>query len=411
MSLSYQDKQSIDVLMKKPITLAEAKAALFANAQVITETENLPLQKALGRTAGQNLISQIDLPPFTNSAMDGYALVASKKNTYTCIGSSSAGHPFQGRLEQGECIRISTGAMLPEDADAVVAQEDVHAEGNQVVLNIHIQAGQHIRALGMDKKAGQLLLKQGQHLTAACIGLLASAGVEQVCTIRAIRVALLTTGDELTASGKPLAKGCIYESNLPMLVAMLDPAPCQIMTINCLPDDKKRIKDHLMQLVDSVDVIIASGGMSVGDADFIASIVREQGQLHFWRIALKPGMPFAYGSLGSAVFFGLPGNPVSTVITLTELVTPYLMQMSGRTPEPCIRFQAKLQKDLYKSTSRTEFCRGYLTSSAEGHNEVMPIAHQQSNRISSLVEANCYIILSAGETAKSKGDLVVVQPI
>lgn len=397
--------------MKKPVSLTEAKAILFVDVLPLTETEVLPLQKTLGRTSGQDVISQINLPPFTNSAMDGYALRASGREAYTCIGESLAGHPFQGELKAHECIRIFTGAVLPQGADAVIAQEDVRVVDDQIIPNVRIQGGQHVRIAGMDKQSGQLLLRQGQPLTSAHLGLLASAGVEQISVVRKIRVALLTTGDELVEAGEPLAEGQIYESNLLMLATKLDPALCQTVAGIRLPDNKTQIESQLAKLADTADVVIASGGMSVGDTDFMVSVLQEQGQLHFWRIALKPGMPFVYGKLGKAVFFGLPGNPVSTIVTLTELVTPYLVQMSGRPPKHPLRLQATLRENLQKTSDRTEFFRGYLVSDAKGYNEVTPIADQRSNRISSLTEANCYIILSAKEPSKNAGDLVVVQPI
>lgn len=395
--------------MSSLISLAAAQQQALAAICPITDSQNLALSEALGRTLSQDIACPMDLPPFRSSAMDGYACCSSAKR-YKKVGTSFAGRPFAGVLAADECIRIFTGALLPATADRVIPQEDVDTESDMVILHETSVAGANVRPAGLDRTAGTLLLAGGTPLTPARIGLLASAGINRVACTRPIKIALLATGDEFAEKNTPLAAGCIYESNLDMLTALIDPALCCIVQRRQVPDDRAQIVRLLHDMSQAADVIISSGGISVGDTDHVLSVFTEHGATSFWRIALKPGMPMAFGSFKQAVFFGLPGNPVSTAVTFTELVAPCLVRMSGANPVPAVRLRARLQGSISKDTERIEFQRGHLTCDAEGNARVRSSGDQRSNRISSLAEANCYIILGTEDAGKRDGDLVLVQP-
>ena len=393
------------------LTLDAAKLKLAALAKPITLSGDVPLSESLGRRLSETLVAPMDLPPFASSAMDGYAcrLVVGQK-TYLQVGESLAGHPYQGRLNVGECIRILTGAVVPPAADSIIAQEDVQQQGMQIHCNEALSLGRHIRPAGLDVGKGQVLVQSGQRLGATQIALLASAGIASVPCRARIRIALITTGDELMTPPQTLAAGCIYESNLPMLQALLDP---DITTLNMalqLKDDRLEIEGALQKIAPKCDVIITNGGISVGETDYVAEIMRTQGELDFWRIALKPGMPMAFGRFAGTLFFGLPGNPVSAYVTFTQLVHPFLVRMAGGETEPDHRFQARLESAIEKNTNRTEFQRGLFSCSPEGDVTVVTVGDQTSNRISSLTQANCFIILKEDEGNKTIGEHVLIQP-
>ena len=396
--------------MQSLITLAEAQQKILNTVQTIAATETIPLTNARGRTLGETINCPIDLPPFRSSTMDGYALQKTGL-TYQKIGSSFAGRPFQGGLRVGECVRIFTGAVVPENADTVVPQESVHTIGNQIHLQGDLSIGANVCPQGLNHQAGEILLSSGRRLTPACIALLASAGIQMVACTPLVRVALITAGDELICDNSPLLPGYIYESSLPMLAALLEPMPCRIIAQIHLKDQEKKVAAALKNLASAAEIVIAIGGMSVGDSDFVRSALVKQGNLEFWRIALRPGMPMAFSHIQQAAFFGLPGNPVSTFVTFTELVAPALMKISGARVEKPIRFHARLQVDINRESDRAEFQRGLLVYDTEGQATVSPCGNQRSNRIGSLTEANCYIILEQHSGDKISGEQVLVQPL
>lgn len=396
--------------MQPLTTLAEAQQKILNAVQPITATETIPLANARGRTLGETIHCPIDLPPFRSSAMDGYAFQKTGL-TYQQAGSSFAGHPFQSSLHDGECVRIFTGAMIPENADTVAPQESVRIIGDQIYLQDDLSIGSNVRPQGLDRQAGEILLPSGIRLTPACIGLLASAGVQTMACISLVKVALMTTGDELISNNDPSSAGCIYESSLPMLAALLEPMPCRIVAQIHLKDQKEEILTELKNLANKAEVVIVTGGMSVGDSDFVRPALAAHGNLEFWRIALKPGMPMAFSHIQQAAIFGLPGNPVSTFVTFTELVAPALAKISGARVEKPIRFQARLNVDINRDSDRTELQRGLLEYDAEGQAIVSPCGNQRSNRIGSLAEANCYIILEQCSGDKKSGEQVLVQPL
>lgn len=396
--------------MDKPIPLELARQKMLEAVLPTARTEALPLMQALGRTLKDDLLTPIDLPPFRSSAMDGYAFAKSGRH-YRCVGASFAGKPFAGTLKPHECVRVFTGAVLPEGTDTVAAQEITQAAGEKVYLKEDLAVGTYVRPAGRDYQTGALLLAGGSRINPANIALLASVGVTEVLCAAPVKVALVATGDELIQGNQPLREGCIYESSLPMLKSLLATPVYQIVRSVCLPDQPQQIKSTLRQFSEEVEAIISIGGASVGESDFIRAILEQEGRVDFWRIALKPGMPMLFGQIGQSVFFGLPGNPVSTFVTFTELVAPCLAKMSGtESPKPH-RFYATLSTGLSKDTQRVEFQRGWLDSDEEGNWVVHPVANQSSNSIKSLATANCYIILDSKQGDMEAEERVLVQPL
>lgn len=393
------------------LELDEAKAKLTSVVRVVSGSECSPLSESLGRRLSKTVTAPMNLPPFASSAMDGYAFKAlDGMQNYRQVGEALAGHPYCGSLNTGECVRIFTGAMMPEAADTVIPQENVEVSGADVRCLELVKSGQYVRPAGLDVGSGEILAHQGSLITPSLIGLLSSAGFTYAPCRPRIRITLLTTGDELITPPNALPLGCIYESNLPMLQALLDPGIVTVGEVIKLKDNQAEIEQSLKRVALLCDVIISTGGISVGATDYVAKIMQTQGQLNFWRIALKPGMPMAFGRFGSAWFFGLPGNPVSTVVTLNELVNPFLIRMAGGNPTSTLRIQAKLEAALVKSTKRTEFQRGRFICSSEGAVRVTSIGDQASNRISSLTQANCFIVLDGAERTLDTGESVLIQP-
>jgi len=396
--------------MARPIALEDAHQMILGKVQRIDRTDEVPLDSALDRVLREDVFAPLDLPPFRSSAMDGYAL-RKLGQSYRVAGVSLAGQPFSGKLKDGECVRIFTGAMLPEDADTVVAQEVVMLEGERIHLDKDVEIGAHVRPSGLDCQKGQLLLPAGTRLTPPAIGLLASTGINKLkCTAR-VKVALAANGDELVKPALPLPAGCIYESSLPMVQSLLARLACEVTGAECMPDDPVRISFGLQALADKSEVVISIGGASVGDTDFIKPVLAESGSIHFWRIALKPGMPMIFGQLKGAVFFGLPGNPASTFVTFTELVAPCLAKMGGAEVSKPLEFEATLGSALYKDTDRAEFQRASMRMDETGGWRVYPAQNQSSNSLRSLAFANCYIVLKPSQGSLEAGEKVRVRTL
>ncbi len=393
------------------IALQEARERMLQAVSPITATENLAPRTAFGRVLSATVRSPIDIPPFPNSSMDGYAFAHPASETMQVVGVSAAGRPYRGSVQADEAIRIFTGAMIPEGADTVAPQEIVKVvDQHRIQLPQPPSRGANFRQAGMDLHRGDVLAQAGDRLNAGLVGLLAGAGLTEVSCLRKLRLALFATGDELRLAGQRLDPGAIYESNLAMLSVLTD-SPCMHkFHTEILPDSPDRIGAALADAAQNTDAIIVSGGMSVGDADFAIKILLEKGQLDFWKIALKPGKPFAFGTLGGSRFFGLPGNPVSTVVGFTELVAPCLDKMSGARPRKPVRVPARLTGNIEKEPGRMEFQRGRLHADASKQLTVEVTGDQSSNRLGSLAHANCYIVLDKEQGDLKHGADVLVQP-
>jgi len=399
------------------LPIETAIAHMQAAIQPVNSTEVVELQAALDRVLAEAIHSAVNIPSHDNSAMDGYALCTKdleQSRSLRVLGSALAGHPFVGDIGNGECIRIMTGAIVPAQTDAVIMQEQVSAEGENIVLDRIPTAGENIRLAGEDISQGDLVLAQGKRITPVDIGLLASLGVTHLRVFQRLRVGVFSTGDELKALGQPLEAGELYDSNRQTLIALLTRLNVDIIDLGLIADDPQGISAAFQSAAAQTDAVISSGGVSVGAADYTRDVLQKIGSIDFWKIAIKPGKPFAFGSLtnnsdGSCWFFGLPGNPVSTLVTYHQLVLPALRYLAGERPEPPLLLTADLQSALKKQPGRADFQRGLLHSQ-EGRNLVCSTGRQGSGILSSMAKANCYIALEQERNSANTGESVRVIP-
>ncbi|NOU43596.1 MAG: molybdopterin molybdotransferase MoeA [Methyloglobulus sp.] len=403
-------------LEAKPLlSLDDALTGIRTAIKAVAGEERVALKKALGRVLSEAVYSPINLPTSRNSAMDGYALSSIDINpkqpfVLRASGISWAGKPFQGELQAGQCIRIFTGALLSAPTDTVVIQEQVKVDGDHIVFPATVVAGENVREAGEDIAKCGLLIKQHKKLTAADLGLLASAGIVDVLVKPKINIAFFSTGDELIGGGQPLEPGKIYDSNRYMLAGLLADPCYNAVDMGVIADDRQLLEDTIKQAAKHNDVIITTGGASVGDADYIKDILAQCGEVKFWKIAIKPGKPLAFGNIGPCYFFGLPGNPVSAMVTFQQIVAPALIQLSGAAANKPLRLMATCTTALKKSRGRQDFQRGILTQDTDGNFFVESTGHQGSHILSSMSRSNCYIILPAEANGVSAGDKVWVEP-
>ena len=397
------------------LSVKDALHAIYISVTPLTGTESVPIKYALGRILAGPVISPNNIPGFRNSSMDGFAFSSSdiaegQPFSLRLAGTSWAGKPFFEKVTAGNCVKIFTGAVLPEGTDSVVMQEEVSNQGEIIQFPVDTRPFQNIRYPGEDIKKGQQLLRPNKTLTAIDLGLLASAGIYDVPVKRKIKIAFLSTGDELIAIGNKLRPGQIYDSNRYTLTGMLDNHTWDAADLGVISDDQNLLKNCLLQAAQDYDVIISTGGASVGEADFIKQILDEIGKVNFWKIAMKPGKPLAYGKIGSCYYFGLPGNPVSVIATFQKIVVPSLQRLSGAEQVKPLRIQAKCSCPLKKTPGRQEFQRGILSQLDNGEFSVSSAGQQGSHILSSISRANCYIVLPANCTDVTEGESVVVEP-
>lgn len=398
------------------LSVAEAQARILDGVTAVTETETLPVRAALGRVLAEDVSSPIDVPSHTNSAMDGYAvraadLPADGVAEFPVPGTSWAGRPWLTPIEPGQAVQIMTGGMMPEGADTVIMQEQVEREGDTVRIGTGHKPGQNVRAAGEDITTGATVFTAGKRLTSADIGVLASLGFAEVSVYRRPRVAFFSTGDELRGVGEPLGPGEIYDSNRYTLFAMLKRLDVEINDLGVVRDQRELIEQAFREAAASADAIITSGGVSVGEADFVKETLEALGSMSFWKIAMKPGRPVTYGHIDNAVFFGLPGNPVSVMVTFFQFVRAALLRMSGEVnPQPVYTVFARTTTALRKRPGRYEFQRGVLQQSAPGEFTVRSAGAQGSGILRSMSEANCFIMLEPDQAGIEAGQPVLVQP-
>jgi len=397
------------------LSIKDALNRIHSSLSIVSGDESVNLHNALDRVLAENCTATFNLPAFTNSSMDGYAFnsadITAAPFSLQQTGSSWAGHPFTGKLlAAGQCVRIFTGAVVPAGADSVIMQEQVKAENNSIQFPENTLAQQNIRYVGEDVKQGDCLLPASKRLTAIDLGLLAAAGIYEVQVIRKIRIAFLSTGDELQAIGGPLLEGQIYDSNRYLLAALLKDPCYEVTDLGVLPDNKADIHQCLLSNAQNQDVIISTGGASVGDADYIKEILDEIGQVNFWKLAIKPGKPLAYGRIDQCYFFGLPGNPISVLATFEQIVTPALHHLCNIGHSTRIRITAICKSQLFKTPGRQEFQRGILTQIDTGEFEVSSSGMQGSNILSASSRANCYIVLARKQASVDIGEQVTVEP-
>lgn len=400
----------------KSISLDAALARICGSLAPLAEIEHVPLEAALSRILAEDVLAPFDLPPFPSSAMDGYALrredlLYEGETKLDVIGTSFAGRPFFGRLAPGQCVRIFTGAAIPEGADAVAIQEDAIRERDTVRLHRTLSPQANIRPAGDEIRGGELMLRRGQRLGPAELGLLASAGFPTVPASRLLRVAFFSTGDELRGIGERLEYGQIHDSNRYMLRGLLSDPAIDILDLGVAPDDPVAIRAFLLDASQRADVILTSGGVSVGEADFVTGCLAKVGKVDFWKVAIKPGKPFAFGRVGPAWFFGLPGNPVAVMVTFRQLVRPALSLLIGTEPKPPLRLKATCLTLLRKAPGRMEFQRGIYAPDGAGGLSVSGFQGQGSHQLLGVSRANCFIVLPESNAGVKPGDAVEIEPI
>ena len=398
------------------LKLEEALTRILAEVTPVGGVETVPVREALGRVLAVDVVSQIDVPSHTNSAMDGYALrgaelQANAETRLDVIGVAAAGRPFSGVVGVGQCVRILTGAPLPEGADSVVMQERVTLEEEAAVISAGQQPGQHVRRAGEDIACGAVALAAGVLLMPAEMGMLASVGARDVSVRRRPRVAFFSTGDELRSVGEPLDTGQIYDSNRYTIYGMLTRLGVELIDMGVVRDDPAEIESAFARAAAQADAVVTTGGVSVGDADYVKEILEKLGSVGFWKVAMKPGRPLAFGRVDDALFFGLPGNPVSAMVTYYQLVQPALRALAGMPDAgPPLTMTAVSRERLRKKVGRREFQRGVLTREADGRLFVRRAGHQGSGILSSMNAANCFIVLPEEAGPAEEGDEVTVQP-
>ncbi|WP_126444571.1 molybdopterin molybdotransferase MoeA [Sulfuricystis multivorans] len=401
------------------LSVWRARQFLLETVQPIVGHERLFVREALDRVLAEDVISPVDVPAHDNSAMDGWAvrhadLSPDRETRLTIVGTAFAGRPCDAKLGACETARIMTGAMIPEGADCVVIQEVVRVEGETIVVPPGQKPAQNIRRAGEDLQAGKPALSAGKRLRPAELGVIASLGIAEVTVRRRVRVALFSTGDELMSIGTPLAPGAVYDSNRYTLWGMLTRLGCEVIDMGVVKDDPVTLEAAFRAAAACSDAIVTSGGVSVGEADFVKQLMARLGEVAFWKIAMKPGKPMAFGRIGagkeSAWLFGLPGNPVAVMVTFYQFVQPALMKLMGIDPVPEVAtFPARCVVPIKKGKGRTEFQRGILFQE-NGAWCVRPTGHQGSGMLSSMTQADCFIVLEAERGFIEAGEMVQVQP-
>lgn len=399
--------------IKEPLMpLAQALTQMLESITPITNVDCLRLEDSLGRILACDIASPIAIPPFDNSAMDGYALNAADlalSDTLTMVGKSFAGAPYEGTARAGQCIRIMTGAQVPHFFDTVIMQEQTCPDGDKIRFTASANKGSNIRRHGEEIAIEQIVLTKGTLITARHISLLATLGLARLKVIRKVKVAIFSTGDELKSLGQPLQAGEIYDSNRFGLIAQLQRLGVDILDLGVIADDPDSIRDAFVKADKAADVVITSGGVSVGEADFTREIMEQFGQINFWKLAIKPGKPVAYGKFPNSTFFGLPGNPVSALVTFYQLAKPALQKLSGGEVIAPLRLAATITHDIKKSPGRLDFQRGIATTNEQGLLEVSSTGHQGSGMMSSLCQANCFIVLEQERGRVAANETVTIE--
>lgn len=402
------------------LTVAQARAAIAGLLRPVTDTQQLPLREALGRVLAEDLISPIDVPAHDNSAMDGYAfsgdgLDGAGITRLRVVGTLYAGAPHTGDVGRGECLRIMTGAVMPSSLDTVVPLELCRSEADQVLIEPGvIRVGENRRRCGEDLQAGLPALRRGRRLRPADLGLIASLGVATVTVLRPLRVALFSTGDELRTLGQTLDPGCVYDSNRTSLFGALQRLGMEVIDLGVVADDRTALHAALQAAVAQADVVLTSGGVSMGDADCTRQVLADMGEVSFWKVAMRPGRPFAFGTLRRpgglppSWLFALPGNPVAALVTYYVLARDALLQLAGADPQPLPTLQARCSTAIRKRPGRTEFQRAVVEPTVQGQWQVRLTGPQGAGVLRSMSEANALLVLGHDQGSVAAGDMVEV---
>ena len=402
------------------LDVAAARAAIAAAIRPIDGRETLPLRQALGRVLAEDVISPIDVPAHDNSAMDGYtfagsALADGAETVLRVAATVHAGDVPTMTTAPGDCVRIMTGAVMPPGLDTVVPQELCRLEGGRIhIAPGTLRAGDNRRLRGEDLSRGRPAVAAGRRLRPADLGLIASLGIAEVAVVRRLRVALFSTGNELRTLGQPLDAGCIYDSNRYSLMGALERLDVEVIDLGLVRDDPEALAATLDEAIARADVVLTSGGVSVGDADFTKDLLARRGEIAFWKVAMRPGRPFAFGPLrraeqaDAAWLFALPGNPVAALVTFYAFVRDALLTLGGATPQPLPVLRARCTTPVRKRPGRTEFQRGIVSPGADGRWEVRLTGTQGAGVLRSMSEANALVVLGHAQGSVAAGDEVEV---
>jgi molybdopterin molybdotransferase len=378
------------------MSVQEALNTMLAQITPVSECVTVSLTNSQGHILAEDVLSPLNMPPFDNSAMDGYAFRFAEwvdGQTLTIAGTALAGQPFTADIPAGACLRIMTGAQVPAGLDTVIMQEHTAQTPEGVLFTQPPKVKANIRYLGEEIRTGDVVLKAGSRLHARALPLLATLGLPEVKVRRRLKVAIFSTGDELKLPGTPLQAGEIYDSNRYGIEAMLNRMGIECLNLGIIPDDPAQLRDTFMQAAQSADAIITSGGVSVGEADYTKDLLLELGEVGFWSVAMKPGKPFAYGKIREKYFFGLPGNPVSAFVTFYQLVQPALRKLAGEISVAPLRIPAIAEHNFRSAKNRVDFQRGLISVSADGLITVRSTGAQGSGMFTSLCAANCFVIV------------------
>lgn len=387
-------------------------------------TESVSLLDAVGRVLAEDICSPINVPPKDNSAMDGYALrlnEANEQGQWQVVATRLAGDASALTVGPGEAVRIMTGAEVPDGADTVIMQEEIIRDGDSISLaseqgvSAH-KVAENIRPVGNDIKEGRVIVAKGTRIDASHLGLIASVGINTVSVYRRPVVAVISTGDELIEPGQPLPAGSIYNSNRYFLLPMLEKLGCEIIDYGTLKDDQALFERVFKEASEKADFVITTGGVSVGDADYVKPVLDALGNIDFWKVAIKPGKPFACGRLSkddtqkAGYLLGLPGNPVSAIVTFMLLARPAIQQFSGQAAEPLAFLPGRVTQDVRKRPGRMDFQRAHYVMGEDGRLKVTPFNSQSSGVLSSIAESNCFMVLDREQGSLEAGAKVKILP-
>ena len=394
----------------------EAFARIEAHAGTLAESEEVALDAALGRVLAADVVSPIPVPGHTNSAMDGYAfagsdLPAEGPRSFRLLGTAWAGRPFAGPVPSGCTVQVMTGAVMPRGTDTVVMQEQTERIEDRVRVGGGHRNGQNVRQAGEDLERCAVVARKGRRIYPPELGLLASLGVARVPVWRRLRVATFSTGDEVRSIGEPLEPGTIYDSNRYTIAGMLTRLGVHIVDLGVVRDEREAIRAAFIEASECADVILSSGGASTGEADYVRETLGALGRVGFWRIAIRPGRPLAFGRVGDALFFGLPGNPVAVMVTFYQFVQPALLRIMGQHPvalTPLVR--ATCRSRLRKKPGRVEYYRAVLSRDPDGTLVVRHTGKTGSGLLHTMSDANCFILLPERKGPVEPGAEVDVQP-
>ncbi|EGQ8193913.1 bifunctional molybdopterin-guanine dinucleotide biosynthesis adaptor protein MobB/molybdopterin molybdotransferase MoeA [Vibrio parahaemolyticus] len=409
-----KDAACCDTLSPAFLSVVQGQEKILSLVNTVSEIEACKIENAYGRVLAEDIISPVNVPQYTNSAMDGYAIRSDDvdRSSYQIVAEVMAGHAYDQPLEVGQAVKIMTGAPTPRNGDTVIMREQASQEGDKVTFNgAHIKAGQNVRQAGEDLAIGSDVFTAGTRLASPEMGMIASLGFGDANVFRKLKVAVFSTGDEVQAPGTEQKANSIYDSNRFTIMGMLEKLGCEILDFGILEDNEQLMIEALENASAQADVVMTSGGVSVGDADYIKLALDKLGQIDFWRINMRPGRPLAFGQINNKPFFGLPGNPVAVMVSFINFVEPALRKMQGEQGWKPLKVNAIATENLRSRQGRTEFSRGIYELDDTGRLTVRTTGKQGSGILRSMSEANCLIEISPAIDTVKAGESVTIIPL